>query len=148
MASAEPGHAPGLAGRAGRVSWAPPAGPRTSAALSGTCPGPAGLEFLQPRPVRIAGEETGTEDVDLSPAGLLLRAEAVGRTSGDIEVLQIANGSQRAWVVIIPGTQPDGLPAGTNPFDTAGIVEALGYGSAETNAAIREALQQGRSGSG
>lgn len=106
--------------------------------LSGT----GGMEFLLPRPVRIAGEETGTEDVDLSPAGLLLRAEAVGRTNGDIEVLQIANGNQRAWVVIIPGTQPDGLPAGTDPFDTAGIVEALGYGSAETNAAIREALQR------
>jgi hypothetical protein len=104
--------------------------------------GARGLEFLQPRPVRIVGGETGTEDVDLSPAGLLLRAEAVGRTSGDIEVLQTANGSQRAWVVIIPGTQPDGLPAGTNPFDTAGIVEALGYGSAETNAAIREALRR------
>jgi hypothetical protein len=101
-----------------------------------------GLEFLQPRPVRIAGQETETEDVDLSPAGLLLRAEAVGRTSGDIEVLRIANGSQRAWVLIIPGTQTDGLPAGTNPFGAAGIVEALGYGSAETNAAIREALRR------
>ncbi|WP_427005640.1 hypothetical protein [Pseudarthrobacter sp. H2] len=101
-----------------------------------------GLGFLQPRPVRIAGEETGTEDVDLSPAGLLLRAEAVGRTSGDIEVLQIANGSLRSWVVIIPGTQTDGLPAGTNPFDEAGIAEALGYGSAETNAAVREALHR------
>ncbi|WP_211877389.1 hypothetical protein [Pseudarthrobacter albicanus] len=101
-----------------------------------------GLEFLQPRPVRIAGEETGMEDADLSPAGLLLRAEAVGRTKGDIEVLQIANGSQRAWVVIIPGTQTDGLPAGTNPFDEAGIAEALGYGSAETNAAVREALHR------
>jgi hypothetical protein len=101
-----------------------------------------GLEFLQPRPVRIAGAETRAEDADLSPAGLLLRAEAVGRTSGAIEILQLENGGQRAWVVIIPGTQPDGLPGGTNPFDPAGIAEALGYGSAETNAAIREALQR------
>lgn len=101
-----------------------------------------GLEFLRPRPVRIAGKETRMEDADLSPAGLLLRAEAVGRTSGDIEVLQIGNGGHRAWVVIIPGTQLGGLPGGTNPFDPAGIAEALGYGSAETNAAVREALRE------
>jgi hypothetical protein len=101
-----------------------------------------GLEFLQPRPVRITVGETRTVEADLSPAGLLLRAEDVGRTSGGIEVLQIENGGHQAWVVIIPGTQPGGAPEDTNPFDLAGIVEALGYGSAETNAAVREALRR------
>lgn len=107
-----------------------------------------GLAFLKPRPVWIAGRETTVQDVDLSPAGLLLRAEAVGRTSGDIEVLQVGNDGQRAWVVIIPGTQLDGLPEGTNPFDPAGIAEALGYGSEETAAAIRQALHEAGAGAG
>ncbi|WP_427135431.1 hypothetical protein [Pseudarthrobacter sp. S9] len=100
-----------------------------------------GRDLLKPRPVRIVGRETRLEHVDVSPAGLLLRAEAVGGTSGEIEVLQLGEGSQRAWVVIIPGTQ-DELPAGTNPFDATGIAEGLGYGSAETAAGIREALRE------
>lgn len=101
-----------------------------------------GLEFLQPRPVRIAGRETRTEEADVSPAGLLLRAKAVGRNSGDIEILQVGENGSRAWVVIIPGTQLEGLPQGTNPFDAAGIAEGLGYDSAETSAAIRQALAE------
>ena len=101
-----------------------------------------GLEFLRPRPVRITGRETRTEEVDVSPAGLLLRAGAVGRNSGEIEVLRLGQGGNRAWAVIIPGTQLDGLPRGTNPFDAAGIAEGLGYDSAETAAAIRQALAE------
>lgn len=101
-----------------------------------------GLEFLKPRPVRIAGSETRVEDVDVSPAGLLLRAQEVGSTSGDIEVLRTGEGGNRAWVLIIPGTQLHGLPDGANPFDIGGIAEALGYGSRETDAAIREALRE------
>lgn len=101
-----------------------------------------GLEFLRPRPVRIAGAETRTEEVDATPAGLLLRAGSVGSRSGEIEVLELGAGGRRAWVVVIPGTQLEGLPAGTNPFDAGGIAEALGYGSAETAAAIRQALRE------
>ncbi|MCX6498354.1 MAG: hypothetical protein NTU93_06070 [Arthrobacter sp.] len=101
-----------------------------------------GLGFLKPRPVTVVGSQAGVEDVDLSPAGLLRRAEAVGRNSGDIEIIQVDGGSGRAWVVIVPGTQLGGLPEGTNPFDTAGIVEALGYDSQETTAAIRQALRE------
>ena len=100
-----------------------------------------GLEFLQPRPVRVDSRESRQEDVDVSPAGLLLRAEALGRNRGDIEVLQLGEGNQRAWVVVIPGTQGE-LPAGANPFDAAGIAEGLGYDSAETAAAIRQALAE------
>ncbi len=109
------------------------------AAIRGMAAAP-GLEFLRPRPVRIAGRETRTEEVDPSPAGLLLRAAAVGRNSGEIEVLQLGEPGSRAWAVIIPGTQLDGLPPGTNPFDAGGITEGLGYDSAETAAAIRRAL--------
>ncbi len=101
-----------------------------------------GLGHLRPRPVGIAGMETRTGDVDLTPAGLLQRAGDVGRTSGDIELLSVGTAAQRSWVVVIPGTQPDGVPAGTNPFDTGGIAEGLGYGSAETSAAIRHALRE------
>lgn len=101
-----------------------------------------GLEFLRPRPVRIIGKETWREEADVSPAGLLLRAEAVGRNSGDIEVLGLGEPGSRAWVVVIPGTQLDGLPQGTNPFDAGGIAEGLGYDSAETAAAIRRALSE------
>lgn len=128
--------------------------PAAWAAASGAAAGPGGvrgvvrglasapgLEFLRPRPVRIAGRESRTEDVDVSPAGLLQRAEAVGGTSGTIEVLQLGEGGRRAWVVLIPGTQL-GPAAGTNPFDAAGIAEGLGYDSAETTAAIRQALRE------
>ena len=111
------------------------------AAIRGLTEAP-GLDFLRPRPVWIAGRETRTEEADVSPAGLLLRAGAVGRSSGDIEVLQLGEHGNRAWVVIIPGTQLDGLPKGTNPFDAAGIAEGLGHDSAQTTAAIRQALAE------
>lgn len=107
-----------------------------------------GLEFLRPRPVRIAGREVRTEQVDVSPAGLLQRADALGRNSGTIEVLELGGAGSRAWAVIIPGTQLDGLPPGTNPFDIGGIAEGLGYGSAETAAAIRSALAEAGAASG
>lgn len=110
--------------------------------------GAPGLEFLRPRPVRIAGRETWTEEVDVSPAGLLLRAGAVGRSSGDIEVVQLGNTGNRAWVVVIPGTQVDGLPPGTNPFDVGGIAEGLGYDSVQTAAAIRKALAEAGAAAG
>ncbi|BCW68771.1 hypothetical protein NicSoilB4_35340 [Arthrobacter sp. NicSoilB4] len=102
----------------------------------------AGLDFLHPRPVRIIGRDTWREEADVSPAGLLLRAEAVGRDSGAIEVLRLGESGSRAWAVIFPGTQLDGLPQGTNPFDAGGIAEGLGYDSAETAAAVRRALAE------
>ena len=101
-----------------------------------------GLGFLKPRPVRVVGSDTAIADVDVSPGGLLRRAEAVGRNSGDIEVIRIDGGDRPAWVVIIPGTQLGGLPEGTNPFDAAGIAEALGYDSAATIAAVGQALRE------
>ncbi len=103
--------------------------------------GAPGLEFLKPRPVSVVGSESAVEDVDVSPAGLLRRADAVGRNSGDIEVIRIDSGGRRAWAVILPGTQLGGLPEGTNPFDAAGIAEGLGYDSQATTVAIRQALR-------
>ncbi|MDZ4090135.1 MAG: hypothetical protein U1D68_02890 [Arthrobacter sp.] len=125
---------------AGAAAAGGPAG-GVRAAIRGLTDAP-GLNFLRPRPVRIAGRETRTEEADVSPAGLLLRAGAVGRNSGEIEVLRLGERGNRAWAVIIPGTQLDGQPQGTNPFDAAGIAEGLGYDSAETAAAIREALAE------
>jgi hypothetical protein len=66
----------------------------------------------------------------------------VGEHGGRIEVIKVDGGSRPAWVVVIPGTQQGALPEGTNPFDPAGIAEALGYDSASTAEAIREALRQ------
>ncbi|MET3950533.1 hypothetical protein [Arthrobacter sp. UYEF36] len=125
---------------AGAAAAGGPAG-GVRAAIRGLTDAP-GLHFLRPRPVRIAGRETRTEEADVSPAGLLLRAGAVGRNSGEIEVLRLGERGNRAWAVIIPGTQLDGQPQGTNPFDAAGIAEGLGFDSAETAAAIREALAE------
>lgn len=102
----------------------------------------SGLMFLKPRPVSIVGREKFTADVDLSPAGLLRRAGAVGEQGGRIEIIEVDGGSRPAWVVIMPGTQQGGLPEGANPFDPAGIAEALGYDSESTAGAIRQALQQ------
>jgi hypothetical protein len=101
-----------------------------------------GLMFLKPSPVSVVARETFSAKVDLSPAGLLRRAGAVGQQAGRIEVIEVDGTGRPAWVVIIPGTQLGGTPEGANPFDPAGIAEALGYDSASTAAAIRRALEQ------
>ncbi|RKR20217.1 hypothetical protein [Arthrobacter oryzae] len=129
--------------------------PAPLAAVLGSFSGPAdvrelvrtateapGLVFLKPRPVSVVGRETFSAKVDLSPAGLLRRAGAVGEQDGRIEVIEVNGAGRPAWVVIIPGTQLGGTPEGANPFDPAGIAEALGYDSSSTAAAIRQALQQ------
>jgi hypothetical protein len=72
----------------------------------------------------------------------------VGRNAGEIEVLQVDGGAGRAWVVIVPGTQLAGPAEGANPFDPAGIAEALGYDSEETAAAIRQALREAGAAAG
>ena len=72
---------------AGAAAAGGPAG-GVRAAIRGLTDAP-GLDFLRPRPVRITGRETRTEEADVSPAGLLLRAGAVGRNSGEIEVLRL-----------------------------------------------------------
>jgi hypothetical protein len=100
------------------------------------------LPELRPRPVRALKQGSADIDLDASPAGLLTRAgEVEDAGPGHIEIIQTTNGGRDAFIVIIPGTQP-GNTGGPNPFDEAGIGEALGYGSEYTAAAIRAALRQ------
>jgi hypothetical protein len=100
------------------------------------------MPHLKPREVKAIGGPSSSVLLDASPAGLLSRARSVDEDGkGKIEILRASGGDHEAFIVIVPGTQP-GDAGGPNPFDEAGIVEALGYGSEHTSAAIREALQQ------
>lgn len=104
----------------------------------------AGLHprVLEPRPVAVRAEESFPVELDASPTGLLERARLIDeRGAGYIEVLEVDNGGEKAYVVVIPGTQPESELGGDNPFDVAGIAEGLGYGSAEVNAAVLKALR-------
>lgn len=101
------------------------------------------LPWLKPRPVRAVEELTRDVEVDTSPAGLLARLGEVDAAGhGKIEVVQVENGGHKAFIVIVPGTQPGHPPGGSNPLDEAGIAEALGYGSEQLNAAVASALHQ------
>jgi len=98
---------------------------------------------LKPRPVTAVEELTRDVTVDTSPAGLLARLhELDAEGHGKIEVVQVENGGRKAFVVLVPGTQPGNPAGGSNPLDEAGIAEALGYGSEHLNAAILSALHQ------
>jgi hypothetical protein len=96
---------------------------------------------LEPRPVTIEQQESLPIGLDASPAGLLERARLINeRGDGYIEVLEVDNGGEKAYVVVIPGTQSGSELGGDNPFDVAGIGEGLGYGSTEVNTAVLRAL--------
>ena len=99
------------------------------------------MPHLKPREVKAIGGPSSSVLLDASPAGLLSRGSVDEDGKGKIEILRASGGDHEAFIVIVPGTQP-GDAGGPNPFDEAGIVEALGYGSEHTSAAIREALQQ------
>lgn len=112
-------------------------GPFLRRLAEGVCP------VLKPRPVTAVEEVTRDVDVDTSPAGLLARLRELDADGhGKIEVVQVENGGHKAFIVIIPGTQPGDPPGGSNPLDEAGIAEALGYGSEHLNAAVLSALHQ------
>ncbi|WP_314192135.1 hypothetical protein [uncultured Arthrobacter sp.] len=97
---------------------------------------------LKPRQVRALPQGSADTVLDASPAGLLSRAGKVEDAGpGQIEIIKTTTGGRDAFIVIIPGTQP-GNAGGPNPFDEAGVGEALGYGSEYTAAAIRAALRQ------
>lgn len=101
------------------------------------------LPFLKPRPVTAVEELTRDVVVDTSPAGLLARLrELDAEGHGKIEVVQVEADGRKAYIVIIPGTQPGDPAGGSNPLDEAGIAEALGYGSEYLNAAVLSALHQ------
>jgi hypothetical protein len=104
---------------------------------------------LQPRPVAVDRKESLPIEFDGSPAALLERARIIGeRGDGYVEVIKVDNGGQKAYVVVIPGTQAGGDLGGANPFDEAGIAEGLGHRSAEVNAAVVEALRAAGAGRG
>ena len=105
--------------------------------------------FLRPRPIAVGRGEAVTKSVDLSAAGMLRELDHLDATSdGEIEALQVEKDGARAWVVLIPGTQPGNPPGGSNPLDEAGIAEALGYNSTETSKAIRQALLEAGAAAG
>jgi hypothetical protein len=96
-----------------------------------------------PRPLAARQEESAQVELDASPAGLLERIRNVdARGPGHIEVLEVHNGGAATYVVVLPGTQAAGMYAGgDNPFDEAGIAEAMLYGSEEINRAVLAALE-------
>jgi hypothetical protein len=107
------------------------------------------LAYLRPRPISVNRGETITKSVDLSAAGMLQELNHVSDSAeGEIEVVQVDKDGERAWVVLIPGTQPGNPPGGSNPLDEAGIAEALGYNSMETSKAIRQALREAGAAAG
>ncbi|WP_461173061.1 hypothetical protein M1D93_19260 [Arthrobacter sp. Z1-9] len=94
------------------------------------------------RPIDIRLEETVPVSLDASPAGLLERIRLIdARGAGFIEVVEIVNGGEKAYVVIVPGTQPAGFGVGgENPFDETGVAEAMVYSSDEMRVAALQAL--------
>ncbi|WP_284982592.1 hypothetical protein [Arthrobacter sp. efr-133-TYG-118] len=136
--------------------------PPAAANLSGAIVGPTDVgavlraivaipafAFLRPRPISASRGEIATKSVDLSAAGMLRELDHVGTTSeAEIEVVQVDKDGERAWVVLIPGTQPGNPPGGSNPLDEAGIAEALGYNSTETSKAVRQALLEAGAAAG
>jgi hypothetical protein len=112
-----------------------PATPILTALVEGAFPG------MRPRPLEVRREERIPIDLDPSPAGLLARIQLIDeRGGGFVEVIEIENGGQKVYVVVIPGTQLDGVDE--NPFGLNGIVEGVGNASANVNVAIREALKE------
>jgi hypothetical protein len=98
---------------------------------------------LEPRRIVVDRKETMPVDFDGSPAALLERARIIDeRGPGHIEVIETDTGGHKAYVVVIPGTQAGDDIGGANPFDPAGIAEAVGPRSAEVNVAVRAALQE------
>ncbi|MEV7635099.1 hypothetical protein AB0N71_02860 [Pseudarthrobacter enclensis] len=97
-----------------------------------------------PRPIGIQREETVAVELDASPAGLIARIrETEARGPRFIEVLEVDNGGGEAYVVVLPGTQAEGRKAGgDNPFDEAGILEAMLYNSEDMDQALLAALEQ------
>ncbi|MBD1538081.1 hypothetical protein HC749_07830 [Arthrobacter sp. S13_S34] len=97
---------------------------------------------MRPRPVTVGQEESIPINFDPSPAGLLERIRLIDeRGAGFIEVIEVENGGEKAYVLVIPGTQLHGEGADRNPFGLSGIVEGVGNGSENVRRAVMEALK-------
>ncbi|XAS72027.1 hypothetical protein VUN82_23640 [Micrococcaceae bacterium Sec5.1] len=96
---------------------------------------------LRPRPVSIEKMDESVEQLDPSMAQSIRRLEKLhARGDGEIEIIQLGNDGSSSWMVLIPGTQSEAPD--TNPFDKAGVGEALGYDSEEVVPAIGQALRE------
>ena len=99
------------------------------------------LSDMRPRPVSIEKMDESVEDMEPSMAESLRRLERLhARNDGEIEIIYLDNNGSPSWMVLIPGTQPHS--PSTNPFDTQGIGEALGYDSEEVVSAVGQALRE------
>ncbi|MFF5792204.1 hypothetical protein ACFY5D_09165 [Paeniglutamicibacter sp. NPDC012692] len=123
-------------------------------------PGLAGLGLVQTGPVEVAALN-GTRTVETRGAldtMLDLQAIAEQEPPGSLLVSTVQGGGAPVHIVTIPGTQSDPLreglesvkglagvkqgSTGMNPWDTAGIAEAMGFGSQHVSVAVGEALAQ------
>ncbi len=97
---------------------------------------------LEPRPLSLT-PLTGGAGAEVPFSGtveaLVTRLEAVeAEAPGSFEILHTDGDAGPSYVVVLPGTQ--GTGSGRNPFDTAGIAEAVDQDSRFVGAAVAEAL--------
>ena len=85
----------------------------------------------------------GSVTVSGTASGLLGRSrELQQQNPGVIEILTINRDGQQVRIVTLPGTQPDSVMVGANPFDVYGNAEARAEDSQYVAAAVAEALRQ------
>ncbi|MBD7994733.1 hypothetical protein H9639_05415 [Arthrobacter sp. Sa2CUA1] len=115
--------------------------------MAGASPGSHGL---RPITVEKSPRSGARIPVDGSAAGLLNRSAVLLEENdpGVIEVLRIDRGGGPVFVVTLPGTQPGGRTAGSNPFDNYGNAEGRAAGSRYIAAAVAEALRQAQAEAG
>lgn len=78
---------------------------------------------------------------DGSVAGLIGRQAAVqAGPAGTFEILEVDGTGGRTFVITLPGTQSAGVDGSDNPFDEAGIAEAIHFDSRYVRDAVLEAL--------
>ncbi|MFJ6415678.1 hypothetical protein [Paeniglutamicibacter sp. NPDC091659] len=123
-------------------------------------PGLAGLGLIQTGPVEVAALN-GTRTLETRGAldtMLDLQAIAEQEPPGSLLISTVQGDGPPVHIVTIPGTQSDPLreglesvkglsgvqpgSSGMNPWDTAGIAEAMGFGSQHVSAAVGDALAQ------
>ncbi|MFC3300664.1 Uncharacterised protein [Arthrobacter agilis] len=96
-------------------------------------------------PLDLRGRDASDVVFDGSVEGLLDRVAVIeAEGGGHFEVLAAGTRAHPVYVLVLPGTQAgrtDGAQ-GSNPFDVAGIAEALAEDSRFTAAAVGEALEQ------
>lgn len=99
------------------------------------------LPAFQPRHVNVRKMDETVEELEPSMAESLLRLERLhARNDGEIEIIELDQNGSSSWMVLIPGSQP--MTPTSNPFDIAGVGEAMGYDSEAVVPAIGQALRE------